>query len=243
VALQPLRRASHEAWVKHYVRDENSLNAGTDYYGHGALVAWFLDLTLRGRDPDGDGLDEVLRLLWRRHAGTCEGYTEADVEAAVAEVAGDDLGALFDRYVGGTALPPVEEAVSAVGLRFVPSDGPTPPDLGVQLEESDTGVRLGAVLRGRPAWQAGLSGGDEVVAVDGTSVRRGDLAWLLRACDPGDEVAVTVRRGPRVLTRTVTLGAPRPQVRLVRDEDATDAQRDAFRRWTSRSHSEAPAAS
>jgi predicted metalloprotease with PDZ domain len=79
--LRPV--ASFAAGTKHYVRDENTVNANTDYYAHGGLVAWYLDLLLRGWDPDGDGLDEVFRLLWKRHANTDEGYTEDDVLAAL----------------------------------------------------------------------------------------------------------------------------------------------------------------
>ncbi|GGI09114.1 M61 family metallopeptidase [Egicoccus halophilus] len=240
VALQSLRRAGHEAWVKHYVRDENTVNANTDYYGHGSLVAWYLDLLLRELRPDGDGLDEVFRLLWQRHANTAEGYTEADVERAVSDVAGTDLGAVFDAHVAGTALPPVEEVLPAVGLRVVATGGDEVPDLGAQVSEDDHAVTLASVLRGRPAWQAGLTGGDQLVAVDGTRVRRGELPGQLRARRAGDEVDMTVLRGPRLLTRRVTLGAPRPGRRLVRDEHAADAQRDAFRRWTGVAWESAP---
>ncbi|MFA9429586.1 M61 family metallopeptidase [Egicoccus sp. AB-alg2] len=242
VALQSLRRASHEAWVKHYVRDENTVNANTDYYGHGALVAWYLDLLLRGLRPDGDGLDEVFRLLWRRHANTAEGYTEADVEQAVADIAGTDLGKLFEDHVAGTSVPPIDEVLGAVGLQVVLATGEAAPDLGVQVAEDERGVTFTAVLRGRPAWEAGLTGGDQLVAIDRTRVGRGELAGRLRAHAAGDEVAVTVLRGPRLLTRTVTLGTPRPSRRLVRDEAAADAQRAAFRRWTGVAWESAPTA-
>jgi predicted metalloprotease with PDZ domain len=239
---QSLRQASHEAWVKHYVRDENTPNSTTDYYGHGSLVAWELDLRLRQARPDGDGLDEVVRLLWDRHAGSATGYTETDVLAAVAEVGDDDLAALVDQRVGRRALPELEPAIGAVGLRVAAADGPTPPDLGVATTEDDQGVTFASVLRDRPAWQAGLTGGDRLLAIDGTTVGRGQLRTALLAHDPGATVDVVVRRGPRLLTRSVTLGDRRPPRRLVRVESPTDAQREAFRRWTGRALDEAPTA-
>jgi predicted metalloprotease with PDZ domain len=237
---QSLRQASHEAWIKHYVRDENTPNSTTDYYGHGSLVAWELDLLLRRARSDGDGLDDVLRLLWTRHAGQDDGYIEADVLAAIAEVGDDDLAALVDQRVGHRVLPDLEDAVDAVGLRVATADGPTPPDLGVTTSEDDHGVTLAAVLRDRPAWQAGLTGGDRVLAVDGTTVARGQLRTALLAHEPGDQLEVVVRRGPRLLTRTVTLGERRPKRQFVRVEAPTDAQREAFRRWTGRALDEAP---
>ncbi|HSK21959.1 MAG TPA: PDZ domain-containing protein [Egicoccus sp.] len=241
VALQSLRRAGHEAWVKHYIRDENTANANTDYYGHGSLMAFYLDLYLRGRHPDGDGLDEVFRLLWKRHANSAEGYTEADVEAAVSEVAGEDCAALFAAHVAGTDLPPIDDALGAVGLKVVATNGDEAPDLGVQLSEDDSGVTLAGVLRGRPAWQGGLTGGDRLVAIDRIRVGRGELPGRLKAKKTGDRVEVTVLRGPRLLTREVTLGAPRPGRRLVRDDASGVAQREAFRRWTGTAWESAPA--
>jgi predicted metalloprotease with PDZ domain len=240
--LQSLRQAAHEAWTKHYVRDENTPNAATDYYGHGAMVAFELDLLLRRARPDGDGLDEVVRLLWRRHAGTEDGYTEQDVLDAIATVGDEDLATLVDQRVGGRVLPELEAAVASVGLRFVDQEGPAAPDLGVTLTEDDHGVTVATALRDRPAWRGGITGGDRLLAVDGTAVARGQLRHLLLGREEGDEVTLTVRRGPRLLTRTVTLGAPRPGRRLVRLDAPSDEQRTAFRRWTGRALSEAPTA-
>jgi predicted metalloprotease with PDZ domain len=230
--LQSLRQASYEAWTKHYVRDENSPNAMTDYYGHGSLVAFELDLRLRAGDPDGDGLDTVLRRLWDRHAGREEGYTENDVLAAIAEVGGDELAALIDTRVGTPAPPEVDEVVAAVGLAWSSAPGPTPPDLGVQASDGERGVTFGSVLRDGPAWRAGLTGGDELIAIDGRIVGAGQLTLTLLAHEPGDTVEVAVRRGPRLLRLPVTLGAPTPALRLEPSDAADDAAREAFRRWT-----------
>lgn len=231
VHRQSLRQASHEAWIKHYVRDHNAPNVMTDYYGHGSLVAFELDLRLRRAAPDGDGLDAVLRMLWQRHGQQPTGYGEADVLAAIAAVGGDDLAALAAQRVAVPGLPELDDAVAAVGLRWQDADSPTVPHLGVHLRESDTEVVLASVLRDGPAWSAGLSGEDRLLAIDGRTVGRGRLEAILATHAPGDDVAVTVARGPRLLTRTVTLGSPRPQQRLVADPDADGTAQRAFRRW------------
>jgi predicted metalloprotease with PDZ domain len=232
--LQPLRQASMDAWTKHYVRDENSPNAMTDYYGHGSLVAAELDLRLRAADPTGDGLDEVFRLLWRRHADTVEGYTEDDVLAAVAEVGGEELSRLVDHRVGTAVLPDLEDVVAEVGLRWQADECQQPPALGVLTKDVEGGVAVTSVLRDGPAWRAGMTGGDRLLAVDGRVVGRGELEAVLRTSSVGDEVEVTVTRGPRLLTLPVTLAEPTPRRQLVADEKATDAQREVFRRWTGR---------
>ncbi|MFP4149215.1 MAG: M61 family metallopeptidase [Nitriliruptoraceae bacterium] len=230
VHRQSLRRASHEAWVKHYVRDHHARNHMTDYYGHGALVAFELDLRLRAADPAGDGLDEVLRLLWDRHAGSPEGYTEQDVLDAVAEVGGAALADLVEERVDRPGLPDLDEPIGALGLAWQDQEGPAP-TLGIELEESDHEVVVASVERDGPAWRAGISGRDRLLAVAGTTVRRGLLATLLRAYEPGDEVAVTLARGPRLLTRSVRLGAPARTRRLVPAPAPSALARSAFRRW------------
>jgi predicted metalloprotease with PDZ domain len=231
VHRQSLRQASHEAWIKHYVRDHNAPNVMTDYYGHGSLVAFELDLRLRAEAPDGDGLDTVFRLLWDRHGLDPAGFTEADVLAAIATVGGDDLAALTEQRVARPGLPELEEIVGAVGLRWDDDGSAGPPHLGVHLRETDTEVVLASVLRDGPAWQGGLSGEDRLIAIDGRSVGRGRVPAILSACDPGQEVTMTVVRGPRVLTRQVTLGAPRPDRRLVRARAPSAAAARAFARW------------
>jgi predicted metalloprotease with PDZ domain len=92
-------------------------------------------------------------------------------------------------------------------------------------------VVLASVLRDGPAWSGGLSGEDRLLAVEGRTVARGRLDAILATHAPGDEVAITVARGPRLLTRAVTLGAPQRQQRLVRDPDADGSAHAAFRRW------------
>jgi predicted metalloprotease with PDZ domain len=233
-SLQSLRQAGYEAWIKHYVRDENTPNVMTDYYGHGSLVAFELDLRLRAADPGGEGLDAVFRLLWQRHAGTDEGYTEQDVLDAVAEAGGDDLAALVDRRVGTPGHPELEEVVDAVGLRWRPKQDTTTPHLGADVTESDAGVVLSAVHRDGPAWRGGVTGGDRLVAIDGRTVGRGHLDAVLRGFDPGTEVEVAVTRGPRLLTLPVTLGEPQPALELVAVESPSPTQLATFRRWTNR---------
>jgi predicted metalloprotease with PDZ domain len=234
VHLQPLRRASHEAWIKHYIRDENTPNVATDYYAHGAMVAWELDLRLRAADPDGDGLDAVLRLLWRRHAGSAAGYTEQDVLDAIEAVGDTRIAEIADRRAGVAEPPSIDAALlEMVGLAPVERDDvPAVPDLGVRVEDDEQGVRLASVLRGRPAWQAGLTGGDRLVAIDGVALARDDLTRELRTHAPGDTIALTVLRGPRLLTHEVVLGPPRPGWRLVARDDASDTARATFARWT-----------
>jgi len=230
--LHSVRQASHEAWTKQYVRDENSLNSTVNYYPHGSALAWALDLELRRDDPAGPGLDGLLRSLWRRHGRTAEGYTEHDVMVAASSAAGRDLDKWFQTHVGSPGVPPLEESMAIVGLALIDAQEPlVVPWLGVSLEETDAAVTISAVARGGPAWDAGISGGDILLAVDGQQVLRGQVPQVLAAHAAGAVVELAVFRGPRLLTVPVTLAAPRPARRLVRVDEPSDVQAEAFRAW------------
>jgi predicted metalloprotease with PDZ domain len=232
--IQSVHDASWEAWTKFYVRDENHPNVGVSYYEHGTVLAWCLDLLVRGAQPSSAGLDDVFRLLWERFAETRDGYTEADVVSAASEVAGTDLASFFSDHVEGLDEPPILGLLTTVGLRMKDEnndDDPPVPDLGVVTSEDDEGVVLESVLRGRPAWDAGLTGGDRLLAIDGVRVRRGELRKALRPFSAGDEITVSVFRGPRLVTEVVQLGKPRPSRKLAPVDEPTDDQRESFLTW------------
>ena len=243
--VQTLEEASLVSWVKHYRPDEHTPNSAISYYLKGEVVAALLDLEVRRATNDTRSLDDVMRLLWQRH-GDGSGVPEGGVEAAVAEVAGVDLGAFFDRAVRTTEE--LDYAVFAhVGLeaRLRPREsssdkGGTPPPrtkgearargwLGVTTKGSAT---LATVMDGSPAQEAGLYVDDDLVALDGWKV---DGAGLLARCEdkaPGEQVRVTLLRRERLLEVTVTLGPkPADAVWLARVDKPTDAQKAAYQAW------------
>ncbi|NTX54473.1 M61 family metallopeptidase [Myxococcus sp. CA039A] len=249
---QTLLEASLVSWVKHYRPDENSPNSAISYYLKGEVVSALLDLEIRRATSDTRGLDDVLRLLWRRH-GDGSGVNEDGVEAAANEVAGVDLTPFFDR-----ALRTTEEldfsVLAHVGLemnfriRESASDrGGTPPKgkeskpkgwLGVTLKGSAT---VATVLDGSPAQDAGLYAEDDVVALDGW---KADGAALMSRCEdrkPGETVRVTVFRRDRLVEVPVVLGAkPAEAVWLSRVDKPSEAQKSAYQAWLGAPWDEAP---
>ncbi|TMH28682.1 MAG: PDZ domain-containing protein, partial [Betaproteobacteria bacterium] len=76
--------------------------------------------------------------------------------------------------------------------------------LGLRVSESAlTGVKASNVLRGGAAERAGVSTGDELLAVDGWRIRRIDEAQ--RFLKPGTPSTLLVSRDQRVLSLPLTL--------------------------------------
>jgi putative serine protease PepD len=79
--------------------------------------------------------------------------------------------------------------------------------LGVRLTETDDGVRLGDVIEGEPADDAGLQNGDLVLQAGGRPVESAsDIQGAVAQRKPGEKLEVRIRRGNDERTVTVTLG-------------------------------------
>ena len=195
--VQSVAAASFDAWVKYYRPDENTPNATVSYYLKGALVALCFDLTLR---QQGRSLDVVLRGLWKRSGGGP--ITEADIAEVLAQVAGRRLDAELQAWVHGTGELPVADLLATLGVRAQAERAGLAASLGLRLSEGPvSGVQVKHVLAGSAAAVAGLSAGDELLAIDGWRIRRLDdaRAWMQRE----QPFSVLLVRDQRVLTRVV----------------------------------------
>ena len=193
-AVQSVAQASFDAWVKYYRSDENTPNATVSYYAKGSLVALAFDLTLR-REGRGS-LDAVMRELWR--ASGAGPIAEADIAAAFAAVGGRSYAREIAAWVHGTEELPLPMLLEAFGIESRRDKAGFAAALGLRLAESGSAVLVKQVLAASPAARAGVSAGDELMAVDGWRLRRLDEAqqWIA----PGAAFELLVARDQRLLT-------------------------------------------
>jgi predicted metalloprotease with PDZ domain len=215
--VQSVAQASFDAWVKYYRSNENTPNATISYYTKGSLVALALDLALRapgsGAPPKHRNLDEVMRRLWARtwqpgSSPTSGALTEADIEAVLRDVAGrrgaDAACQRLSEAVHGTADLPLRELLAPFGVSWRVQPATLAQRLGLKVSESAfTGVKVTQVLRGGVAERAGITAGDELLAVEGWRLRRLDDA--LRVVDSQRASTVLVSRDQRVQSLTLRL--------------------------------------
>lgn len=217
---QTVEESSFDAWSKFYKQDAYSSNVIVSYYTKGALIALGLDLTLR-RETDGScTLDDVMRECWRRFGETGAGMPERGLEDVAEAVSGLELGDFFDRYVRGTADLPLEILFRHVGIELLMRSATGKADSGGKAASEDKLIAtwLGATLTSRnvfstvhsdsPAEQAGITAGDEAVALNEHKLTAKGLDEMLRAHHPGDEVIVRVFRDDELLSLPVRLVEP-----------------------------------
>ena len=222
--VQPLARASFEAWTKYYRPDENSPNATANYYGQGALVALCLDLSLRARKAS---LDALMQQLWQASAGGP--VSEGDILAAVEALGGAEVAAQLRQWVHGTDELPLRELLDAAGVAWRDEGRASVAQrLGLRVREGAlTGITVTHVLSGGAAEAGGLNARDDILGCNGWRLRRLDDAQGLLATG-GTRLRLLVGRDQRLVELDVELPAPRPAAVALTLADGTHAAR---RRW------------
>lgn len=233
-ARQSLEASSFDAWIKLYKPDESNLNTTVSYYLKGGLAMFALDLQIRRRTEGARSLDDVLRTLWQHYGSKGEPHPD-DLQPVFEEAAGLALGDVFDRQIRGTDDPDLAMELAHLGLELRASadpaqiaDGATAIWLGITA----TGIKVTGVFDGGPSHAAGLSPGDEIIALDGfRTTSENDLRSLAGARKVGDRVTLAVFRRHRLIEIPLVLGAAPPtryEIAAVAADAATAARYQAW---------------
>ena len=245
--VQDLTDASFDAWIKHYRRDENTINTAVSYYNKGQLVAWLLDVEIRRRTDGAKSLDDVLRAAWERFSGE-QGFDHDAFLDLASEVAGSDLGPFFDKALESEEELGYGPALEWLGLGFDlaeengegrrkdrdPGDEEEPSGwLGAETEVQGGRLVVTRVRRNTPAWEAGLAVEDELLAFDDFRVPPQELEERLTAYPPGESVELLVARRERLLRLPLTFGETPDEERwkLEALPEATEAQAARRAAW------------
>ncbi len=211
---QSLAESSFDAWIKYYKQDENAPNSLVSYYQKGALVAAALDLTIRAASTGRRSLDDVMRHFWRQYKRAPASYAgigEDEIAPAIALATGVDVRPQLRAWTRETADPDFATLLAPFGVRCERQPALESPSfalLGCRLGGSDG--RISQVFDDSPAQAAGLSAGDQVLALDGMRAGGGRLDALLARYQPGDAVEVLAFRRDALLRFDVRLAQQPP---------------------------------
>ena len=225
--VQSATDASWDAWIKYYRADENAPNSQFSYYLRGSLVALTLDLMLRERaanDPTAPTLDDVMRGLWLEFGETGTGVPE-DACALFSRLARFDLTDFFARFINGTEDPDwgalfapfgidyrlrASASASDRGGRDEPNTHTNLRTLGMLVAEGGQALPvIKHVVNGSPAWRAGISAGDTLVAIDGLRATGATLGKHLVRFKSGDALTVNYFRHDVLHNALVNVPSPK----------------------------------
>lgn len=222
---QTITQSSKLAWTTFYQQNENAINAISSYYSKGAVTALGIDLLLRRHSHGQCSLDDVMRQLWLAYGRDERGTTMDALIDTLLELVGkqgeDEMRAFLQRALYTTEPLGLENLLADVGIEV--KQGPAESDngpfgkaprvnlpvaFGARYKEADSGLELVQVVEGGAAYEAGLSAGDRIIAIDHLQLTMQNHPQFLSRLQPGEVSTVHAFRRDELHTRTLTWQAP-----------------------------------
>ena len=208
---QSLADSSFDAWTKYYQADENTPNAVVSYYGKGALLALGLDLQIRAFSKNKRSLDDLMRLLWRKHGS--EGIAEDGLDDLVFELLGTGFSKTWNemksRYIFGVEDIPLQKWIGSNLISVKPKMLTTLEKMKLQFGmrhiDSNGWLKVTHVLDGGIAQAAGLAAGDLLASIDGQRITSARWDKVLGSLSENAYTRITFYRDDLEHERMVSL--------------------------------------
>ena len=215
---QSLAQSSFNAWTKFYKQDENSVNAIVSYYQKGALLALCLDLLISNCTQQQKSLDDVMRLAYQTCQECKQGVVPQQWIQLIPDATGVDVSEFLHEALYGTDDLPLADLLQTQGIdyywlaaslstsgsfaRQMP-ESVAEIDLGLKYKSTPSGVKVTHVLDNGSAQKAGISVGDELIAIDGFQIYA--FEKQLQRFEAGQTVEFALFRQGILLTLPVKL--------------------------------------
>jgi predicted metalloprotease with PDZ domain len=189
-------QSSYDTWLDGYVPGVPGRKVSI--YTEGCLLAFVMDAKIRKATNNKRGIEEVMKRLYYNFAQNNKGYTEKDFIDQLENICGYSFQDFFNDYVHGTT--PYEtillEALDFIGLELIqtPSNSYSEANLGMKTVHQSNHLLISAIYPGSPAEMAGLSLGDELIAVNKIKLNN-DLDACLNYFDASSKTLSFFRNG------------------------------------------------
>ncbi|MDV6315391.1 M61 family metallopeptidase [Idiomarina sp. HP20-50] len=232
--VMSVAEASFEAWIDQY--GDRAHNDSVNIYSEGAMVSWLLDSRLLEMTDGEVSYRDVHDELYQRFDADKQGYTAADVLTILKELTGQSWQGWWQENVESPiASIPFETMLEQAGLELVYEQGDDEVDkvwAGWEANEASGGMELTRVSRGGPAWEAGFTPGDVIVAYDGHRVVDGRFNEAFKEYEPGESIEVTFFRRDQLHKKTMKVQAqPATDAKIEPVEEPTAKQKARFLQW------------
>ncbi len=237
---QTVYESSFDAWIRFYKQDENAPNAIVSYYTKGAMVALALDMILH--QVSNKTLDDIMRSLWLHHGKPLIGVTPDGIEQLISKEAGVDLSEFFHKSLRTTEELELTELFAQMGISYhlraannngdkggKPSKVPPPPYTGFRYLKQETGsVSIQIVLEDSPAQLAGLSAGDQLIAINEIQVTAITIERQLKELTADKKAIFHCFRRDELMRFELT---PAPPVENICYLEVTNPNSKLLKRW------------
>jgi len=243
---QSAAESSFNAWTKFYKQDENSQNAIVSYYAKGTLIALCIDLKMRELSNNQKCLDDVMAKMWANYQADGKGVGENQIQTLICDILDQDIQPFLQQIIRQTSELPLQPLLENIGIDLQfraainqqdkggkPASDPVPDvNLGISFQQQNGVLRIQRLVENGPAQKAGLSAGDEILALNGLKVTLQQLEQKLLNAAVGDHWTIHAFRRDELFECELQLQAAQLNTAVLSvTEDFQSEQEIARQSW------------
>ena len=194
--------SSWDTWLDGYV--PGAPYRKTSIYDEGNLVAFMLDVLIMKHSNNTKNLKDVCRVLYNEFGKKNKGYSESDIITICETAAGVPLKDFFDSYVYGNKdfEAPLKECFDYLDIEMKPvlNHHSCESLYGFKTIDFGNNRKVSLVAPDSPSWKAGLSIGDEIISVNGYTLKNDFNDWMNYFKDLDVELSVSSNQHLKVVT-------------------------------------------
>ncbi|MFC3033789.1 M61 family metallopeptidase [Pseudoalteromonas fenneropenaei] len=238
-AVQSVAETSFDKWINQ--GGDHGRNYSTNIYSEGQLVSMALDITLLDESDGKVSYRDVHKALYRDFK-LPKGFNAEDVKGILKSLSGKDYSQWWQTYVDEPALLDFDTLLNKVGLEYVyPDKAKSVAKLNVEAKANGQLLELSFVAKDSEAWQAGLTSGDKLVAINKQHVRD-SLANSLEGFKAGQEVVIDFIRRDTLMSTKVVLATGFDKDKQVKAlQQPSERQAMLYQAWMGVAHPNAKA--
>lgn len=231
---QTIAQSSFDKWLEE--GGDYDKNHSVNIYSEGFLASWLLDFSILEKTQLEKSYRDVHSRLYQDYK-IPKSFDEQDVLTILKQLTSTDYTAWWQDNIHGVVDTDFKQLLAKAGLAMSYGDDDEAIKqkawTGIQTQKTDNGLKIISVEKNSPAWQAGLTLDDIIVAVDGLRMADNDLSTRLQNFNANDRLSITFFRRDELVTRMIILAEmPASPLKIIAMPNATEAQQAFFKAWT-----------
>ena len=227
--VQSAADTSFDKWINQ--GGDHGRNFSTNIYSEGSLISLALDIDMLEKTQGKKSYRDVHNALYQDFA-LPKGFTEQDVKNILQQLTGIDYATWWAQNVDSPANLDFDRLLGVIGLELVyPKESKFVADAEFSARSGSELPTLTAVKRNGAAWQAGLTSGDVIVAVNGHKVPA-DLKGYFEQFKIGEKLAVDFFRRDTLLKTDLVLAQKSDKDKVIQVvSEPTEQQKLLYKAW------------
>lgn len=225
--VQSVAEASINQWASG--DGDYAINHSANIYSEGFLASLALDFSLIDESDLKHSYRDLHKALYREHRVPA-GFDVSDVLRILMKLTDEDYDAWWQTHINTPLSIDFSALLKKAGLKMDYSkDSKSVAYTGMK---PDSSLMLTQVLRGSPAWNAGIVVGDEIVAVNGLKVTAKGFDARIKDFKVGGQIEITLFSDDRLKSVLLTLGEQQSgQLMLTSVKKPSRSQKAFFEAW------------